>query len=469
MVVPIHRVMVIAALAIAAPTPASPQGGRAAADRAGMARSIDSLALAPINSGRAAGMSIAVVRGADTIVLKGYGQGDVELGSPTPPDAVYEIGSVTKQFTAAAVFQLRDAGALSLDDEITRFLPDYPTQGHHVTIRRLLNHTSGIKGYTEIPGVMETFVGRELPRDSLVARFAPLPFDFEPGDMMIYNNSAYFLLGLIIEKASGEKYEDYVRKHLFEPAAMSGSRYCPDYALVKHRVQGYDAGRDGLQRARYLVQIWPYAAGSLCSTAGDLVAWNRALHGVRGQGGTILSPPTYRDYLTPGTLNDGTRLRYANGLMLTEQGGRRRISHGGGIFGFLSEVRYHPDQDLTIVVLINTAGPVDPGELADRIEDIVLGKAPEPPARAFPGDLGPFAGEYQGPARGGRTTATVTADSGSLRIKMGNAPPRRLRFIEGLTFGMGPGRYTFVRQAERVTGLRVDQVGGYYILTRNEK
>ncbi len=434
-----------------------------------MARAIDSVALAPINAGRAAGMSVAVVRGADTIVLKGYGFADVELAAPTPAGAVYQIGSVTKQFTAAAVFQLRDAGALSLDDEITKFLPSYPTQGHHITIRRLLNHTSGIKGYTEIPAFWEQMAMRELPRDSLVALFGLLPFDFEPGDMMIYNNSAFFLLGLIIEKASGERYEDYVRRHLFEPAHMRDSRYCPDYTVVAHRAHGYDAGPDGLRRARFLIHTWPYAAGSLCSTAGDLVAWNRALHGVRGQGGTILPAATYREYLTPGTLNDGTRLRYANGLAITESGGRRRISHGGGIFGFLSELRYYPDEDLTMVVLINTAGPVDPGGIADQIEEIVLGPAPAPPDRPFAGDLAQLAGTYQGPGRGGPLPVAVTADSGSLRIKIGNGSPQRLRYLEGLTFGAGVARYTFVREGERVTGLRADQVGGYLILSRTTK
>jgi CubicO group peptidase (beta-lactamase class C family) len=457
----------ILAVGLCSPRP-SPAQARA---RAAMPAAIDSIALEPVTARRAAGASVAVLRGADTILIRGYGKADLELDAPTPDGAVYEIGSVTKQFTAAAVFQLRDRGRLALDDEITKYLPDYPTQGQHVTIRRLLNHTSGIKGYTEMPVFWSTMAPRELPRDSLVALFGKQPFDFAPGDLMIYNNSAYFLLGLIIEKASGEKYEDYVQKHLFQPAGMTSSRYCSNYDVVKHRAHGYDySPNGGLTRAKYLAHIWPYAAGSLCSTARDLVTWNHALHGTHGQGGTILSSTTYREYLTPGTLNDGTRLRYANGLSLTESGGRRRISHGGGIFGFLSELRYLPDEDLSIAVLVNTSGPADPSGIADQIEDVVLGQAPASPARAFADDLASLTGSYAGPGRGQQLTVTVSADSGALTLKMGNnGRAQRLSYVDGLTFGNGVMRYQFIKQADRVVELRADQVGGYYVLKRVEK
>lgn len=427
---------------------------------------IDSVALAPITAGRAAGMSVAVVHGADTIVLKGYGYADLELDVPTPADAVYEIGSVTKQFTAAAIFQLAERKALSLDDEITKFLPDYPTQGHRITIRRLLNHTSGIKGYTELPRFWSAIAMRDLPRDSLVAMFSAEPFDFAPGEMMIYNNSAYFLLGLIIEKASGESYETYVKRHLFDPLGMKASHYCTNDLIVKHRAKGYAFGAQGLQRAPYLTHRWPYAAGSICSTAGDLVIWNRALHGARGTGGSVLSAAAYREYVTPGTLNDGTRLRYAHGLSITDTGGRRRIAHGGGIYGYLSESRYYPDADLIIVVLINTAGPANPSAIADAIEEIVLGKTPSHPERRFAGDLHRFVGTYEGPGRGQRFTLTVSVDSATLAFAVGNGRPRRARYVDGLTFAQGDALFTFVQRGDEIVELRADQVGGYLRLTR---
>jgi CubicO group peptidase (beta-lactamase class C family) len=430
---------------------------------------IDSIALVPITAGRVAGMSLAVVRGADTITLKGYGSADLELDVPTPPGAVYEIGSVTKQFTAAAVFQLAARNVLSLDDGITKFLPDYPTQGHRITIRSLLNHTSGIKGYTELPRFWTAIAMRDLPRDSLVAMFSAEPFDFAPGDMMIYNNSAYFLLGLIIEKASGESYETYVKRHLFDPLGMRATHYCTNDLIVKNRAKGYAFGGQGLARAPYLSHRWPYAAGSICSTAGDLLIWNHALHGPRGVGGTLLAASAYRAFLTPDTLNDGTRLRYAHGLSITETGGRRRMSHGGGIYGYLSESRYYPDADLIIVVLINTAGPVNPAAVADAIEEVVLGKPPSPPERRFAGDLSRFVGTYEGPGRGQRFTLTVSVDSATLAFKIGPGQARRVRYVDGLTFAQGDALFTFVQRGDEIVELRYDQVAGYLKLVRTAR
>jgi len=437
-------------------------------DRAVLVRAIDSIAQEPIDAGRAAGMSIAVVRGADTILLKGYGYADLELDVPTPAHAVYEIGSVTKQFTAAAVLQLQERGLLSLDDEITTYLPDYPTQGHRITIRRLLDHTSGIKGYTEMPQFWSTMVSRALPRDSLVALFAPEPFDFAPGDAMIYNNSAYFLLGLIIEKASGQSYEDYIQERLFAPAEMSDSRYCSQSAVVKRRAHGYQMGDHGLERASYLDHTWPYAAGSICSTAWDMVAWNRALHG-HGDGGGLLSADAYRALITPGTLNDGTPLRYAKGLSVFEVDGRRRISHGGGIFGFVSESRYYPDDDLIVVVLINSTGPTSPGAVATTIEELVLGKQDSSPGRMFDGDLGPFAGTYGGAARGEPIEVIIAEDSGRLTLSTGGREPRPLAYVDGLTFTLGSSVLQFVRDGDEVTELRWDQISGYYVLRKDNR
>ena len=167
---------------------ASPYVSAQPRPRGALPDAIDSIAQSYLKDGRAAGMSIAVVKGTDTIALKAYGLADLEWSVPTPPRAVYEIGSVTKQFTAAAILMLRDEKKFSLDDDITTILPKYPTQGHRVTIRRLLDHTSGIKGYTELRG-FGAMASRDLPKDSLLALFENEKFDFLPGDAQVYNNS----------------------------------------------------------------------------------------------------------------------------------------------------------------------------------------------------------------------------------------------------------------------------------------
>ncbi|MDX1578885.1 MAG: serine hydrolase domain-containing protein [Gemmatimonadota bacterium] len=440
-------------------------GLHAQAARAEIAAGVDSIARAPIEAGEAAGMAIAAVRGTDTLVLAAYGSADLELGVPMPVDAVFEIGSVTKQFTAAAVLLLQEEGKLSLDDDLTDWLPDYPAGGRGITIRRLLDHTSGIKGYTEMP-VFRTFTTQELPRDSLVALFAAEPFDFEPGEALIYNNSAYFLLGLVIEAASGESYEDFVETRLFAAAGMDDSRYCHKDELVPNRAEGYQPGRDGLRPADYLDHLWPYAAGSLCSTVRDLVAWNQALHG-DGEGGDLLSPDSYRELITPGTLADGTPVRYAKGLGITLRDGRPRIGHGGGIFGYVSELRYLPDEDLTIAVLINTSGRVSPGKIANRIEELVLGPPAPVRPRVFTGDLDRYTGTFRGPGRGRRLNVTVAVDDdGRLAIRLPPDPAEPVDWLGGDTFGSGDRRFTFRREGGEVVELRVDTVGGHYVLRR---
>ncbi|MFN8580811.1 MAG: serine hydrolase domain-containing protein [Gemmatimonadaceae bacterium] len=446
-------------LAFAALLCASPAAGQGS-DRAQFVASVDSIVTAALNGSKAAaGMTVGVVRGKDTLLLKGYGYADLEFDVPTPTDAVYEIGSVTKQFTAASILQLVEQGKLSLDDELTKYLPSYNTQGHKVTIYHLLNHTSGIKGYTELPE-FGTLMMRKLPRDSLVALFASRPFDFAPGEMQIYNNSAFFLLGLIIEKVSGVSYETYVKTHLFEPTGMHSSRYCDERAIQKHRAHGYDAGPAGLMVKGYLDQTWPYAAGSLCSTVGDLMAWNRALHG-----GRVLSPASYRRMTTPATLNDGTALRYGMGIALTPIAGHRAIHHGGGINGFLSESAYLPDDDVIVVVLINTAGPVSADAVTEKIVTRLLG-ARTPTAVSLDHPSADYAGKYRGIARGDSVTATVADSNGVLQLHLNQRSLGRLVYAGNDKFSLAGTLLEFRRSGGGVTTLHVDQGGGHYILTR---
>jgi CubicO group peptidase (beta-lactamase class C family) len=459
--------VLFAALQLNAQSPAQARQGAVPStvpDTAGkraLRAQIDSVVGSYLAGGKAAGMSVAVVRGHDTLTLKGYGYADLEFDVPTPDHAVYEIGSVTKQFTASAILLLQERGKLSLDDALTKYLPTYPTQGHTVTIRRLLDHTSGIKGYTELPE-FGPFMMRHVARDSLVALFSSKPFDFAPGDAQVYNNSAYFLLGLIIEKTSGMSYADFVKKNLFEPAGMNDSRYCSESAIFKRRAHGYDTGPDGLRRAAYLDHLWPFAAGSLCSSAADLVAWNRAIHG-----GRLLSATSYKELITPGTLNDGTRLRYAKGLAIHSVNGHRVIEHGGGINGFLSASDYFPDDDAIIVVLINTAGPVAPDAVVASLADVVLGKK-APVSMPYTGELARLAGTYAGVGRGREMRLIVAADSGALSFKpdRDGAPKRRARYVGDSTFMVDDTRYTFLGGADSPPRLRVDAVYGLSVLDR---
>ncbi len=371
----------IAALLLAgtplATRPAAAQApGTARPAAASLARVADSIAAEAVRDGRAVGVSLAVLRGEDTVLVRGYGAADAEAGTPVTPATVFRIGSVTKQFTAAAIMRLAEAGRLSLDDTIGAHLPGYPTQGHTVTIRHLLNHTSGIRSYTAMPAWRQRMTERLHP-DTLVALFAAEPFDFAPGEAWAYNNSGYFLLGRIIERVSGMPYAEYLRTELYPRAGLRETRYCPDAPVTPGDAVGY-ASAAPPARSAPLSMTSPYAAGALCSTARDLVRWERAL-----AAGRVVSPASYAAMTTPDTLRDGSRLTYGFGLGIGQLAGRRLVAHNGGINGFGAHLAGVPAESLTVAVLVNTEGGT-----ADRITELVLRAAlgiPLPaPARDLP-------------------------------------------------------------------------------------
>jgi CubicO group peptidase (beta-lactamase class C family) len=428
-------------------------------DRARLVAALDSAARAHAALPAVAGISVAVVRGRDTLLMRGYGSADLEWSVPTPADASasYEIGSVTKQFTATAILQLVEQGKLDLDADFTKYLPEFDTHGHVVPLRRLLDHTSGIRGYTEMP-VFGELAMKKLPRDTLISLVEAQPFDFEPGTAQIYNNSAFFLLGLIIQKVSGQPYEEYIMKNVFAPAGMTDSYYCSESAIHAHKAHGYDASPNGLVLKGYLDHTWPFAAGSLCSTARDLSRWNDALHH-----GRMMKPESYAAMTTPRPLLDGTLPDYGMGIGVSERGGHRMLSHGGGINGFLSSNNFFPDEDLSIVVLQNSTGR-DPGNLANAFEDMILGPVPAPKAVPFTGDLDALAGEYAGPVRGAHVHAKVRHEGDQLIVEA----PREMRPVHignGVWFGSGT-RAWFVMANGRATELHLEQGAGIYVLRR---
>jgi CubicO group peptidase (beta-lactamase class C family) len=432
------------------------------AARTALVAKIDSIVSAPITAGKVVGASIAVVKGKDTIAVQGFGKANLELDVPTPAHASYEIGSVTKQFTGAAIMQLVEQGKISLEDDVTKYVPNVNTQGRKISIRQLLDHTSGIKGYTEIPEFRGLGPFRLKP-DTLLKIVGKKPFDFEPGEEQIYNNTAFFLAGLVIEKVSGMSYEDYVEKNLFAKAGMKDSHYCSEVEIHKGKVTGYDSDSAGPTVKGPLSHVWPYAAGSLCSSAIDQVAWNEALH----QKGLILGAEAYKEFITPSKLNDGTPVGYSKGIATYNRLGRRALHHGGGINGFLSQNIYFPDDSLSVIVLFNTAGPGSPDEAAEAIAEAVLGKAPDQ-SKPVEGDLARFAGVYVGKGRGRPAELTIAVDGGKLTAKSGfpGDSARALTYVGDNTFTREYTRYIFSETGGKVAGVRIDAGYGNNKLSR---
>lgn len=378
---------------------------------------LDSIAGAGVRGNRAVGIVAAVVRGNDTLLLNAYGRLDVEGDVTMAGDAVLAIGSVTKQFTAAAILQLRDEGKLSLDDGITRWLPDFETRGNTVTLRHLLGHTSGIEDMSRMPELRAIRLMRNptVTRDSVYQIIRRHPFRFPTGTMQMYSNTGYWLLGLIVERASGMTYEDYVERRLFERLGMSRSMYCNDAEDVPRRAHGYGMRNGMTGRVPAIVQTGIYAAGAICSSAGDMIRWLQALHD-----GRVLTPRSYAEMIAPARLNDGTSLRYAMGLVVGEDGrGVRYIGHGGGGFGFSSDARWYPDARLAIVVLTNS----EPDEVTAVAEALAAAVLPAPlPAGSFTGDASALAGTYRGPGPSGELVVVVTQTPEGLASADAGAP-----------------------------------------------
>lgn len=427
-----------------------------------LAAFVDSIASEYIEAGTLAGMSVGVVQGSETLLMRTYGHADLEWDVPMPLNAIHQIGSVTKQFTSAAVLMLWEQGKIDLDADITDYLPDFDAQGRTISVRRLMDHTSGIKGYTEMAS-FGTLATQDLPRDTLLTLIGAEPFDFEPGTALIYNNSGFFLLGLIIEEVSGQSYADYLEEYVFPEAGMDDSSYCSNSVVLEKRAHGYQASQSGLELAPYLNHLWPYAAGSLCSTVGDLLSWNRALHG-----GEVLSAQAYRLLITPEPLEDGTPLRYAKGITRHIGAGGPMIGHGGGINGFLSESRYYTEEDAIVVVLLNTTGPANPGAIADAIGLHLFGDDGDPVAGTYTDDLNKLVGAFTGPSRGRTMTArTAVDDDGGLTVQAGGSA-QPVKYLEGTTFFRGTTRYTFEMEDGLPARLRIDNVSGHYVLEAGE-
>jgi len=391
-----------------------------AQDTHALVRYVDSVANAAVAEHRTAGVSVAVVKNGRTVLAKGYGFADLENDVPATAETVYRIGSVTKQFTSAAIMRLVEQGKVSLDDTLQKFLPNFPTQGNRVTVRHLLNHTSGIKSYTSLGPKWQRVMRLDLATDSLVAMFANEPFDFKPGDKWLYDNSGYFLLGMIIEKVSGKPYGQYLKDELFTPLGLRSTIYCDQAPLIKHRAQGYSVRPDStFINAEPLSMTQPYAAGSLCSTVTDLAAWTRAL-----SSGKVVSPASYKLMTTPGTLNDGKPLTYGFGLGVGAVGGHRQVSHNGGINGFISELHHYPDDSLITVVLTNT-GALAAVQIERLIARRALGIKDLPAVPIDASALERLVGEYQM----GNARVRVYIEGGRLRAQAPGAPPFGLKHV----------------------------------------
>jgi CubicO group peptidase (beta-lactamase class C family) len=281
------------------------------------------------------GLSIAVRKG-DLTFARAYGLSDREASIPARTDTVFWIGSVTKQFTAAAILRLEEQGKLSIEDRARKFLPELDARFDAITIRHLLNHTSGVREYiTQVQTLANPKTQQEIL--AMITRGAPL---FGAGSRFEYSNSGYFLLGMIIERASAQTYEQYLRDQFFTPMGLLNTSYCGETGPAP---RGYTV-RPGhpVTLDSVFHPSLAYAAGAICSTASDLVRWNTSLVALplhaRMIGNRVQALPGYE---------------YGFGLGIDRSGGHLRVSHGGAVPGFTSYLFWFPEEKITVAVLVN--------------------------------------------------------------------------------------------------------------------
>ena len=421
------------------------------AGREDLAKKIDAV-ISEVYKPDQPGAAIIVQKDGKTVFRSGYGMADLELGVPIAPDMVFRLGSITKQFTAVSILMLAQEGKLGLQDEITKFLPDYPTQGRKITVEHLLTHTSGIQSYTDMPEWLPLW-RKDFSVKELIDLFKDKPMQFEPGERWAYNNSGYILLGAIIEKVSGESYEQFVDGHIFKPLGMKDSYYGNTERIIPRRIPGYQSGKSGFVNAPYLSMTQPYAAGSLISTVDDLAIWSEAVFS-----GELVKKEWLDRAFTAYKLKNGESSGYGFGWFISDYQGHRTIEHGGGINGFSAYEMALPDDGIFLAILTNsTIAARNPEPRAVTVAGLILG-IPEPegkPVSLAAKDIDPLAGVYVDDRKEERY---ITREGGTLysqrrgqgRYELVAESPTEFFFKDNLS------RVRFIKDAAgAVTGLRV--------------
>ena len=305
--------------------------------------------------------AVLVVEGDRTLLDKGYGSANLEWDIPNAPDVRFRLGSLTKQFTAALVLLLQQDGKLRIEDPVGKYLPDAPKAWEKITLANLLGHTSGIPNFTS-DKAFETWSMSAHTHAEEIAFFRDKPLDFEPGSKYAYSNSNYEVLGVVIESVSKKDYGPLLRERLFEPLGMASTGLDMDELILPKRAQGYQPAAVGLSHARSESLTVPWAAGSLYSTTGDLLRWERGLFG-----GKVLDEASLKAMTTAGKGN------YGLGVQVLRRDGVEIVQHGGGIEGFNTQLVCVPARGITVVVLGNVNGTA-PDVMGEQLLDVVLGK-----------------------------------------------------------------------------------------------
>jgi CubicO group peptidase (beta-lactamase class C family) len=406
---------------------------------------------------------IAVMKG-KVLINQAYGKANIEKDIPNSTDTRFRIGSITKQFTSAAILRLQEQGKINVNDPLSKYMSDFP-RGDEVKIHHLLTHTSGIHSYTDDIDFTSEEVTEPINSSELIEEIKGFEFEFDPGEKYYYNNSAYFLLSHLIEQLSGKTYGRFLEEEFFKPLGMKNTGPYINQTPPDNSSLGYSAMGNSYNPAIDWDMSWAGGAGILYSTTGDLIKWNEGLFG-----GRVLSDESLSMMLTPGMLNDGSEIpnNYCFGIAKGNQRGIIYFGHSGGLPGFNSYLNYYPDYDLSVAVLTNCLPLpqyLNPAVNALAIAEYLLWED-MPSQDSFRSseilktdNLDDYAGRYAYP---GGIIGTFTAEEGILYAQLTGQPKAKL-YPEGngtFSWKIVDARIEFVRDSSGVVTHGIHKQGG---------
>lgn len=412
------------------------------------------------------GCAVGVAQGGKSVLEKAYGMADLEHDVPNKADTIFEAGSVSKQFTAAAVLLLAREGKLSLDDPVRKYVPELPDYGSPLLIRHMLNHMSGLRDW----GSIESIAG--WPRTTRVYTHAHVldilsrqkALNFTPGTQYSYSNSGYNLAAIIVSRVSGAPFAEFSQERFFKPLGMTRTSWRDDFTrIVKDRAIAYQAEAGGYAQEMPFENV--HGNAGLLTTVGDLLRWNENFESPK-----VGDAAFVRVQQAPGTFNDGKAGSYALGLMVGRYKGVREVGHSGSTAGYRAHLVRYPDQRLSVAVLCNVSSGAAT-QYAHAVADLYLGSAIQTTASTAPAprqpqaptfkptaaQLASYAGTYTSDEA--ETVFTIAVEGESLVLKRRPDTKITLRPTVEDTFnaGAGIGTVTFMRAGQRVTELRVSQ------------
>jgi CubicO group peptidase (beta-lactamase class C family) len=318
------------------------------------------------------GVAVAICHDGKLLKATGYGLANVELNVPVTPETIFQTGSVGKQFTSMAIMTLVEQRKIALDDKITKYLPESPSSWKTITVRQLLTHTSGIADYGGEEDTMGKGVinfRRDYTEEELIQAFAKMPMDFPPGEKWSYSNTGYVLLGIIIHRATGEFYGDYLQQRIFKPLGMNSTRIISEADIVPHRSAGYRLVKGELKNQQWVSPTLNTTAdGALYTNVLDLAKWDAALDARQ-----FVSAASYQLMWSPVKLNNGNTYPYGFGWALSEKDGKRIVSHDGAWQGFTMNITRHIDDRFTVIVMTNLdSDNSKPEKITEAVENLYL-------------------------------------------------------------------------------------------------